>query len=391
MLKSELYQLEKQIGDILANEQTANSTRPPGNIEEEFRQVQILCNSLMDKWVHELFSAVKEHVIQRYVQFHQAGLTALSNQISRRLEATDGKAPIAALYLNLYQVLLSELENLLSFFKRSFYKYFDLDFRVTIYRCQKNASEYGEIRDELQQKGDLRPELTPLNEVLASSVSDLFEKGITEGISYRQTDHALNLVRTTFQMQYARGDIKPEDLAKSFYKQNLNTLYFFNWYKDFLTKRIKMISGEAGRSAAIHQELVRLESLFVDPAKSLEPDLPPINLMVIRWLQELAAGTENENAAATAKKYSNGQLGLTLSVAQFALFIRVFYQAGCFATTNISRIMRFFTDYFITKKQSRISLKSFSNAFYSSDQSAAAVVRDYLQKMINYIDKTFFP
>jgi hypothetical protein len=38
-----------------------------------------------------------------------------------------------------------------------------------------------------------------------------------------------------------------------------------------------------------------------------------------------------------------------------------------------------------------ISFKSFARAFYGADQTTAAVVRDFLQRMINYINKIYFP
>ena len=391
MIKSELYQLEKHIGDILSREQGEDTNRHPGKLEEELKNVLLLCHGLKTKWVRELFSSVKEHVIQRYVHYHQAGLTSLSDLISQRLAATDFKAANKAPYFEGYQQLLSGLEDLLYFFKHSFYKYFDPDYKITVYQCLKDASRFGELQHGLNKPANSNPSLATLISALLSSVSDLYEEACIEGISYRQAEHVLSLLRTAFYMLNSIEDITPDTLARSLYKQNLNTLYFFNWYKNFLAARISFSAETAGIDKAIEGEVMSLENLFVDPAKSFEPKLPPIDFMVIGWLKEQTSGNRAVTSPETTQKFSNGQLGLNLSVAQFALFIRVFYQAGCFSTTNISRIMRFFSHYFTTKKQSNISMKSFGRAYYSSDQSSAAVVRDYLQKMINYIDKTFFP
>jgi len=52
--------------------------------------------------------------------------------------------------------------------------------------------------------------------------------------------------------------------------------------------------------------------------------------------------------------------------------------------------MRFFTRHFTSKKQGRISIKSFNHAFYSKDQVTAAIVLDYLQKMVTYVNKVYF-
>jgi hypothetical protein len=391
LLKSELYQLEKYVGDILSKEQEENTNRHPGKLEAELRNVQTLCHSLKTKWVHELFSSVKEHVIQRYVQYHQAGLTSLSNQISRRLASDDFQTANNIFYLDGYRQLLSDLESLLYFFKHSFYKYFDLDYKITVYQCHRKVSEFNEFAEDLKEPANLRPSLTPLISVLLSSIGDLYEEAHIEGISYRQAEHAVSLIRTAFHMLNVIKDIAPEDLAKSLYKQNFNTLYFFNWYKDFLTARISLSAREIGNEKAIKEEITALENLFVDPAKNLEPELPSIDFMIINWLKEQAPGKEQAVPPETTKKFTNGQLALNLSVAQFAMFIRIFYQAGCFPINNVSKLMRFFTYHFTSKKQSDISFKSFSKAFYGADQSAAATIRDYLQRMLNYVNKTYFP
>jgi len=81
---------------------------------------------------------------------------------------------------------------------------------------------------------------------------------------------------------------------------------------------------------------------------------------------------------------------LTLSVAQFSMFIRICYRTGCFSLNNAAEIIRFFATNFTTKRQDAVSVKSFTKGFYSMDQTAAAVIRDFLQRMIALINKTYF-
>jgi len=383
LLKSALYQLEKLIGEVLENNRTSNDPDNLKRLPEQVKSVQTLSAEIKEKWVHELFSPAKEQVITRYVHYHQAGITQLSDQIS-------GKIPEKPNSLfHHYEELLNELEQLLSFLKNQCYRYFDLDYKVTIHQCQKQRAKINEFSQELTEYSNSEIDIT-LIEVIAVSIRELTAEASHSGISYRQTEHVFNLLRMVHQLTHVIKGMITNDLAEALYRQNLNTLRFLNWYQAYLLNQIDQMPLNKDRENFIIDQVKTLSGIFVDPEKAFEPELPAVSVVLLPWLHRMS-GYDHNTGRLPDKQDILLQMSLNLSVPQFAMFVRIFSQAGCFPETNVSQITRFFTQYFTTKKQIHISRESFRKAFYSLDQASAAIVRDYLQKMINYLNKTYFP
>lgn len=389
MLKSELSQLEKLIGEALDMNRTTDVTGTHKRLTEQVKSIQSSCEYLKGKWVHELFSSAKDLVINRYVQYHQAGITQLSDRLSRELPAyystTEKSAPIASGYGQ----ILHELEQLLHFLKHQCYSYFDPDYHITIYNCHRQCKKIDDLWREIISYPaiDIEPALVA---TIAVSVQEITAEALHSGLSYRRAEHALSLLRMIQRLLHKPGGTTTDALARTLYRQNMNTLHFLDWYQDRILFRLNQLPDKGDQETFLRQKIKALSVIFVDPEKALEPDRPSINQALLAWLQEKTESRGFRNDP-ISKEADQLRLALNLSVRQFALFIRIFSQAGCFPETNVAKIARFFTGHFSTKRQHSISFKSFARAFYNLDQMAAAVVRDYLQKMINYLDKTYFP
>ena len=381
MLKSEIYQLEELVAALLENSGQGGESATQKWLTDQVRQIRERCADLKAKWVHELFSSAKEQVIARYVQFHQAGLTHLSNTLSRNTWALDDPASLLA-------AVITELDQLLIFLKDKCYRYFDLDYKLTEDHCRRLSVQLAEYREALIAYNGTAID-RELVDSIAASVLELGDEALSSGLSYRQADHLLQVLRMVHPLIHRSAGAPTDALAITLYRQNFNTLYFLNWYREYLASQISRAGGKREKEAFIARQLKMFAAVYVDPEKALETELPGTDTVMTGWLREL---TESGHPAGETNRITAPlRLPLTVSAPPFALFLRIFSQAGCFPDTNVSRITRFFTQHFTTKKQNNISHKSFARAFYSLDQTSAAVVRDYLQKMINYLNKTYFP
>jgi hypothetical protein len=388
LLKSELDELEKVAGGIFKDDITARTSSHPKQRAEQMKSVTEICANLKLKWTHELLSSAKEPIIRRYVQYHQAGITQLSNQISRQKPAFDGTTNQHLILRELCDLFCAALEELLQFLRHQFYQYFDADYKLSIYCCQRQCKKMAEFGEGINNhpQTSVEPQLI---EVVITSVIEHISEALHVGISYSQADQVFNLLRMIKQHLQHEERTSTESFAKALYKQNLNTLRFYKWYQEYLLLEIAKLPTTQDRKAFITKELMSFALIFVHPQNAFEPDLPSIDQVLVPWLQEM---TSNGRTAKEGNlQNGNFQYPLNLSVPQFALFVRIFYKADCFPDHNVAKLTRFFSEHFTTKKQPHISYKSFARAFYALDQSAAAIVRDYLQKMINYINKTYFP
>lgn len=386
MVKSELYQLEKQIGNIL-------NDRPVTGKEHQFaaqvKSVVTHCISLKEKWAHELFHAVKEPVAARYVQFHQAGVTALSNQLTIELPPAYFQGMEDKIH-ELYLTIVSNLESLLQFLRQGFYKYFDHDYPVSYKQCRERAEKINRLIIRLTaalQESDI-------DEALISSIKLSFDHKLADanesGISYRQLDYCDAITVMIPRLLNEQSNIGTITLARELYHHNFNSYEFSQWYQEYFSSRInKMVQNK--KEIAIRDEIEAFRSIFIKQELVFEAELPAISEQLIPWLQQLLPGQPGTDLKASLKINGHERMPLKFSVAQFAFFVRLCYLEGCFPVNNISDILRFFTRNFETKKQLNISFKSFARAFYGADQATAAVVRDFLQRMINYINKTYFP
>jgi len=388
LLKSELHQLEILISEIVNyNEIADNETRFKA-VSKKTGLIAEICDSLRIKWVHELFSSVKEIIILRYVQYHQAGIISLSDQVYAELPAVAESGSNQRL-TELFKDAIRQLEGLLRFLEKNFYKFFDPDHFITANQLQIDNVK---IREHLTatvsklEKSDVSADLIA---AVRSSILDQLEIAEQAGISYRRAGYLAGIVRL-IAIQCSQKDLNTDLLSRLLFRQNFNSYYYERWYQATLTE-VFAKTPRKNKESIIQMEIDDLQSRFVDRHLVFDPDALPIDNLLISWLE-----TQKDNQVPEEKKLP-GKIGgadrmpLNFSVAQLALFIRLCYLEGCFHINNISNILRFFTFHFETKKQLNISLKSFGRAFYGADQATAAVVRDFLQRMINTINKTYFP
>lgn len=388
MLRSELYQLEKFVGDVLKNEDTARKSSNHEQIADQVKSAKSLCADLKEKWVRQLFSSAKEHVLARYVHFNQAGITSLSNQISDRIPASYFQGIENQIH-HLYYSIVSSLDELLAFLRQGFYKYFDSDYPVSIDSCRLAAGQINmllaEIKIALRQSGID----TTLVNAVGLSITDKLTDAKQYGLSYRQLDYCISILEVVRQQARDHSNVSTTEVVQELYRQNFNSYHFNQWYQRHLSAIINAAS-ENKREKIILREIQLLKLIFVERNKIFEPDLPPINEQLLPWLEQFLP-PQIYNPNGLLKFNEHHRMPLQFSVTQFALFVRLCYLEGCFHINNISDIFRFFTLHFETKKQLNISLKSFAHAFYGADQATAAVVRDFLQRMINTINKIYFP
>jgi hypothetical protein len=378
--------LEKEIGNILNDRPVTGKEH---QFEAQVKSVVTHCITLKEKWAHELFHSVKEPVAARYVQFHQAGVTALSNQLSVELPFAYFQGMEDKIH-ELYLTIVSNLESLLQFLRKGFYKYFDHDYPVSYEQCRERSEKINSLivalTSALQESG--------IDEELISAIKLSFEHKLADanelGISYRQLDQCDTLAAMIPRLLNDVTNIGTITLARELYRHNFNSYKFKNWYQGYFSSRISTIA-QSKKETAVRDEIDDFRAIFIKQELVFEADLPAISEQLIPWLQQLLPGQPGTDLKAAIKINGHERMPLNFSVAQFAFFVRLCYLEGCFPVNNISDILRFFTRNFETKKQLHISFKSFARAFYGADQATAAVVRDFLQRMINYINKTYFP
>jgi hypothetical protein len=366
LVRSEIHQLEIVVAKILEKGEGGGAA------------LAAQCEAVRDKFTHALFSPAKDSVLSRYVQFHQAGITALSNKLFRQLTQANNSA----------DAVILALESLNDFLKEKFYRFFDLDHPISAWRWHR------EVQEMTRQQASLEHLLSTsaIDPALAAAITTAFANKVKDSYQimpgFRHVENHLFLLRAIISWLSTNTDLSTELLALELYRLNFNSYYFIQWYQDNILEKLEDVTDQK-RPIIILNAHKRLKSVYVERERLFETDQLPIDEQLLSWFRSLLPGRPEVGAGNSI--HGRERMPLQLSVHQFALFIRLCYLEGCFPVHNISASLRFFTANFETKKQQHISVKSFARAFYSADQSTAAVVRDFLQRMINFIDKTYFP
>lgn len=370
MLRSELTHLETFVRQVINfNERDVNlSVTGPAQLYEQVGQC---CRQIKEHLTREVFSAAKDHAIRRYVQFHQSGLVTLSDDLFAGLRNMNERSVAGKSELLLK--ILDQVEEVSAYLEKQFYSYFDTRHPLSNYRCDTITREVRTAVEELAPTITAHGISSTLKEVFLDSMDDTLSRARLNSPDREQVEHLNGLIhQITIMLQ--QPAIPDQVFANLLYVQNFNSTQFEGWLREQIQSELE---------------------------KGIQPDFPPVNqeigisgsrrpldILLKEWYNALGVSGAVKVKARAVKVI---HLPLHISVPQLALFVRLCYLEGCFQIKNISTIMRFFTEHFETKKQLQISLKSFGKAFYSADQSTAAAVRDYLQRMIGLIDKNYFP
>ena len=314
---------------------------------------------------------------------HQAGIIQLSDEVTIGISGLNFRKEELKAQRDAYHQICAELEQVLEFLRLQFYQYFDVDHKATIFHSRLLASMIGEFEPDLRNYAHPAVDHSLIETVIISA-GDKCAEGFISGTSYRQADQVLNLVRTFHNMLLFGTNPTTDGLIRVLYQQNFNSLHFYNWYRDFSLMRMNTISGQQELQAYFETNIRELAGIYVSPEKAFQPELPSTDMFLIPWLRQQAGSEEKKT------QFKPKALQVTAKFIRPA--IRVIYPQYCYKDRLLSRLDNVASDYqvfyrtFHHQKTSRIYLhKSFGRAFYNLDQSAAAVVRDYLQKMLNYL------
>jgi hypothetical protein len=379
LLKSELSNVEDCVGIIVNTKETISESGIADVQATLFERLVFACADLKQRMISEVFGPAKDHVIRRYVQFHQAGLITLSDVVFQQLRKVD--VPLIPGRTELLIRTLSALQQLLEFIAGQFYAYFDLIHGITQYESDLTSNQFRSKIETLAPSLERQPIDPSLVNVFFRSMEDSLDQLRVQTISYEQAIYVEQLLQL-IQLHLEDGDMDTQRFTALLYQQNFNSVYFESWYRQ---------NHLTDQSGGKHNESKKLTIEPISQVLGISAGRKPLDMLLRDWLSDQQSAVQQSATRKIKQEAVVSRMPLILSVPQLALFVRLCYLEGCFQISNISNIMRFFTDHFETKKQPHVSVKSFSRAFYSADQATAAMVRDFLQRMIGMIDKTYFP
>jgi len=206
--------------------------------------------------------------------------------------------------------------------------------------------------------------------------------------TYRSLFYFESIINQLRSLDYDSFDSE-KTLVSLLIRSNFNSLSFFVYYQDEIRNTVENLRDSQEKLRYLVEQKAEVFSSPEVKNKAYDPSWPSMKSMIGDWLAEEILLTEKSlckpNEVAAAK------IPLEMSVAHLSCLIRLLYEESVFATQNLQSIFKGFAGYFQSKRQVVISPGSLSKEFYSIDQHTAARVRDLLQRMIQRINRNFFP
>jgi hypothetical protein len=216
-----------------------------------------------------------------------------------------------------------------------------------------------------------------------------------EGITFRDIRYLKLFLKEIAQsFQAANGDSPERRIADRLVYLNFNHLGFLSYWQELVRAELERAGSALGHLSVLTQELSHLKSLQSKPGIAYHPAWPGIKLMLETWLSDeisIFKLSEKSRFDCSGERAPDDKLVMSLSVAHLACVTRLFYEENCYQSATVTDVLKFTVRHYQSKRQDHISQGSLSKEYYGVTQVTAAVVRDLLHRMINRINKTYFP
>ncbi len=366
MLKNELKDIE---GILIEQEYSDSSRIAQIDLQTHFGQIH-------KAWEEAIFSNTPESSLVRYFHYHLDVITNVSSNLSSFPKTEK------------YTVSQNELLALIDHLRKYYSSYFNEDGVSPLAYHQRLVS---------QLTGDICGIQKTLKSLdLDASLMDCLLKWfnvMSENIgkvkfTFRSLHYFKCIIHQLGSLDYD-SDNAEISLVSLLIRSNFNNLSFFVYYRDTIGNVLGDLRDTHERLNYFLEQKVAVISSPELKNLAYDPSWPSIKTMIVNWLTEEILITEK--SLSKGSEVVVPKIPLEMSVAHLSCLIRLLYEESVFATQNLQFIFKFFASHYQSKRQAVISPGSLSKEFYSIDQHTAARVRDLLLRMVQRINRNFFP
>ncbi|WP_426671973.1 hypothetical protein ACPPVU_12120 [Mucilaginibacter sp. McL0603] len=397
MLEYELKKLEElaaQLAPGVAGKEF-NAINP---VTEKGQVIEKECGRISEALTKAIFTTPKENLVERYIQYHQTGLIELADQLQSYLPP-DGppEKEWSSENTAIVRLFISYVFRLLNYIERFFSKYFSLEARIPDAYRLIAFSEMSEPIESLLLKVDDHIGSGNLKECLSVYLRSFSVQKFPAHLNFRSLIYLKEFVSELLDV-FGSPDVKDweQKIAMMLIYLNFNNLDFFAYYQAGIKAELDLADTRDDYLKVLTRSLSSVKSRQTKPSFSYHPSWPTVKQMLESWLNDEIAlavipnSVTGPHTSIAVERIMEKQI-LNLSVAQIACLVKLCYDEGVFGNASISEVLKFVVLHYRSKRQQQISYGSLSKEYYSISQVTAAVLRDYLSRMIVRINKNYFP
>ena len=390
MLVNELATGE-EILNLLADAGMDNIVLSREQASKQIGEFKKVCSKAREAWALAVFSASGKESLERYFSFHLRLLAGLSEKLS---DPPGYPLPECACtpQVTIKTTFETEIHQLIGYLFQYYTDYPDKNILVPL----SYQVHFVKI---------LMPDVCLTKQALENSVlPDVLKSEI---IAY--LDHMVNCRASaplTFgQLLYFQTFVKeirtllanslPGNLSSLFTDKLLelefNHLAVFTCLQEEINKAMSGFTG-GEKLTWLEQKSNLMHLREKGGNERYNSRWPKLSVMLSTWLvAEINILKEINSVEHVPFVQANYKLKLELSVAHLACFLRLFVKESLPGTMQLTALFRFICDKFSTKRAETLSAGGLSKEYYSVTQVTAAEVKAMLVKMVNRINRDYFP
>lgn len=387
-VKYELQELEKLFS---TGAESARGKGLPAHVKDAIKHE---VSRIKQTLVHEVFAINDERHLERYIRYHQQAFIRLMDEAALFLNGDNGCDGHGR---ELQAVLYEGTEQLLSFVRRHFAKYFDHDAEAPkAYVDIARRDACGNLR-KLKKGFSGKPADPPLVKVLLSTLERITEPAQDPGITYRTVSYAKEIEKELFRLLKEEKEIRDwnEELRQVTYYLDYNSTGVVAYHAHYITSILDQSETRAEKIEKLSFVLKRVNQAQVKPGVRFDQTgmalKDQLNIYITEEIayQERLEQLNGTGLIRSADSFLPGfKLKMDVSVSQLAYMLRILIETRVILNNNVSQILHFLVKYMITRRSETISYGSFRSKFYSMETGTKEAVKAMLVSMLNYIEKS---
>ncbi|MFO8234725.1 MAG: hypothetical protein R6U04_04880 [Bacteroidales bacterium] len=386
-MKYELDILESIIQDTI-NSQGKINKQPNAyyqSVNEYFERIETT-------FIREVFSLKNDQYIELYIQNHQAALIRLSDKVFQNLYRPGSEniytISVDSTILNLQKLIYQQIENLLSFMKSYFTKYFNHNDKIPEQYRLVAQRELRENNRQLYYQLKSEKNCTLLD-IAFYPIKKIHESN--ESVSFRRLIYIEKLSKEINNSCLScPGNSNNCRLKTNLIYLNFNSYRFFCFLTQEITYEYTEKDTICGQIEKLCHHLKQINQVQVNSDFIYKPEQKPLNEQLLSWLmeeisylekkRELSSSMVRDNKALLNKDFKiiTGQ-----SVSQVAFFLKLLVDVGVITNRNQRELIQFVASNIKTKQTTHISPESLRTKYYHVDEGTVEVVKDTIIKLLN--------
>lgn len=385
-----LYELSVLDDHILNKLNPGNTTDDltDEKLEQYVSLIKIEARTCRWKIVSKARSLLDKRYVTIFIQNHQEQLCFLINQLHFYRENLPGQSSPS--YLNCLKIIEQVLTDILKTLQEQFSKYFNFSANVTVISQLESIVFFKGRMEQIQEK-EINIDSTLLN-IALNPVKEFIEKGKKTGYSYQKIDYFDTLLHEIESIDNA-CDNTSISLTNALISINFNGSWFLKYLINKISEELKKEDSLSKNLQVLSSYLKFYNQVNVRPDFALEPNNVSIKALIISWIYEEIDYLEKEIRIKEFIKQLGecSEAGIKiqtgLSVAQLGFFLKLLVDCDVIKNPKQTDVIRFFSQNISTKQTETVSLSSLSSKYYNHEENNKIVVKEYLIRMINEVNK----